>query len=119
MPFDNPSPELEIPNKAEIAILDEMVELIATPEKWCKGAFRGGGGSYCLIGAVQEATGVRCFSYPGARLACSVVCGLTRALGDVPNFFRPGGSVATFNDAPETTHADILNLIARTRRSFE
>lgn len=76
-------------------ILRRARGLIDTPEKWCKGMMEYNG-SYCAVGA------------------CKVAMGLPLRDGLVRD--RPldllsavmGEWVAEFNDAPHTTHADVM-----------
>lgn len=120
MPFDDPHRQIEIetPNKEEIAILDKMAELLATPDRWCKGAASKTGPKgevlLCIYAALNvAATGSPCILVPRTAAALRVEISLCDAL---PRHYpRP----LAFNDAPTTTHTDILALITRARRSFE
>ncbi len=33
--------------------MDEVIDLLGTPDKWCKGALRSHDGRYCIRGAVR------------------------------------------------------------------
>lgn len=104
MPFD--SLPTEHPHADELAILDRMAELLATPDRWCQGSLATTDGRICLAGAVWA---VRHKSSHG--VCNQVIVRLTQVSG--PRY------LTEFNDARERTHADILDLIARTRRTFE
>lgn len=109
MPFDNTTGFV----RDEIVLLGKMAEILATPEKWCQGDYINcDTRAVCLVGALNVASG---------RLAHSVVPMGTRAFGLLIQMGNLGGwgTAHAFNDAPGTTHADVLDLIARTRRSFE
>ena len=89
--------------------LDEMARLLATPEQWCKGAYqtqKREGQAYCIVGAYSAATG-----HGGDRLYYPPGAAWLALLQQVK-------TLATFNDDPATTHADILALIARARASL-
>lgn len=101
MPFDN-SPQV----KTEIDILDEMKVILATPDKWCKGVLMDKAGAHCLVGSSDEAI----VQY-GQASVDAVFARMERILGQT--------DIAGFNDAPTTTHRDVLALIDRTRKSFE
>lgn len=126
MPFDNPAQRVEIPLYVEeIAILDRMEELLATPGRWCKNKFERRrlfgfrAPAHCLMGAlnIQDhgsagrhttlPDGTVDFKNPAAWRVGLRIQDLT------------GGDAPGFNNDPATTHADILRLIARTRKSFE
>ncbi len=75
--------------------------LIDTPEKWGKGAYEPSPGCFCILGALFEASG-RQTAYGAPYDA------IERQL--------PWGNksgIVKFNDAPETTHADIMALFDR------
>lgn len=81
--------------------------LIATPEKWLKGMLDNNAGCYCAMGAVRQIAVQpehqrlwRVSQTDEYKLLC-------RALPK-PYFGIPG-----FNDARETTHADVLALFDR------
>lgn len=119
MPFDNTSfVESPVKHAEEIAILDRMAEILATPERWCKGCkgYRDAAGNYtsfCLIGALHVAhLGVDALSEedPWDGTTNEIFAALLRATGGV--------IPARYNDCLTTTHPDVLDLIARTKASF-
>jgi hypothetical protein len=108
MPFDAmPQP---LRHAAEIAIVDKMTQLLATPDRWCQGS-NFNGARMCLVGAAWTVLG----GDPGRMpLATPIRRSLQQALDE-----EAGMSVAIFNDAPERTHADVVDLLVRVRRRFE
>lgn len=70
---------------------------------WCQGDYGDGHGNYCAIGALAEAThwGNRDMNRSAYH------DGKEALLALVP---LPFGSVALYNDAPDTTKQDILDL---------
>ena len=49
MPFDGVG---YIGNES-VRKMDEVIDLLGTPDKWCKGALRSHDGRYCIRGAVR------------------------------------------------------------------
>ena len=101
-------------------VLREVRKLIAEPERWTKGVYarpRDSTGSvnirnkrahcFCLAGALYRAINVT----PGENYG---VIGYARALG-----FQDEGKLTDWNDNPERTHADILDLLDRTIAKLE
>lgn len=116
MPFDSTNFVETSPHVEEIAILDKMAEILATPERWCKRhMFRkyacGQVISVCVVGALR-------FSVGGEEaLENWVKTPEARSVWDRLNEVG-GNEIAAINDASGTTHQDILDLIAKTRASF-
>lgn len=109
MPFDSKD-FVAAPVCAEIALLDKMSEILAVPERWCKGAAVSPDGSaFCIVGAASNAhTHIAwCPPYPLINL---VLYALNQEVGY---------PVSMFNDAPATTHADVVALLSRVRKSYE
>jgi len=77
--------------------------LISTPDKWCKGI---DSGKNCVMWAVGRATGTMTGNNNRWHEAEHA---LRKAL---PGHYG-GHPVVTFNDLPETTHADIMALFDR------
>lgn len=79
--------------------LMETKKLIDSPEKWIKGAYKKNG-CYCIIGAIHEVIGYSEETFEEAyNMVMDVV--VSKGFSCVPNF----------NDAPETTHADVMNVL--------
>lgn len=81
--------------------------LIDTPEKWCKGSYHhdGMGDAHCIVGAVMVVTP----EYSKRRnMALEAIGRQTPQFDDATSGFMP-----RYNDAPTTTHADIMALFDR------
>ncbi len=130
MPFDNPETrvEIDVANREEITILDALAQRLATPDLWCK-RHLSYGPSRCLLGALNEEDHGSPFYLwndtdeqiqfvrPAAH---NVGLRLADLVGDQPFSTKTYlQRSAVFNNAPKTTHADILGLIRRARASFE
>lgn len=128
MPFDDTGKlpaEISTDFSHEIQILDFMELVLRRPKTWNKGGlFRRRGfwrkqHSYCLLGTLNIAD----HGDPNwAYIVDDVVKFTNDASGVIyvrMTEFVPQRALDEFNDAPTTTHADILDLIARTRKSFE
>lgn len=92
-----------------MSVKDDLIAakaLIDTPEKWCKGIHKG---QNCTMWAVGDAT--RQHSGGMRWLDCEVA--LSRAVPK--SFVGPSGvhPIVAFNDAEETSHADIMALFDR------
>lgn len=81
--------------------------LIDAPEKWGQGEYETSPGCYCALGAVAKATGVDPAPW---NVEVGVLYDALKAALP-PKAARL--SVVDFNDAPETTHADIMALFDR------
>lgn len=98
MPFDGQD------QKPEIQILDRMRELLATSDRWCKGALNAPSGARCLMGAFYEVNGpVHSEQSAGHRVFHS--------LKNLTGTYK----LHNFNDAPTTSHSDVLALIDAAR----
>ena len=120
MPFDNPVPVEVTP----VTILDNMLQRLATPDKWCQRSLvefniLGEPVSSCILGAIQLA---ECGK--GDRKNQGLATGLFRQIQSPAakevylRLHRAIGDVVGFNDNPKTTHADVMHLLSRTRDSF-
>jgi hypothetical protein len=126
MPFDNTT--VEIANKAEIAILDEMARLLARPEDWTKNRLQEvteGGISRCLYGALFQAehgtsspTKNRGFGRVGL-FATEAGLAVESAMNSLVPESRGAFPIADYNNHSTTTHNDILTLIARAKDTFQ
>lgn len=116
MPFDNTNfKEIPVKNAEEIAILDGMAYRLREPRLWCKWTLEVGE-SRCLVGALNEENRGNPYRKWRGDPADNVV----EKLGALaPNLLTRAAGIVLFNNDPETTHADILNLIAHARESFE
>ncbi len=83
--------------------IDAVIDLLSTPDKWCKGALRSHDGRYCIRGAVMSV---------GATDALEPV--ILHAIGEVAG--RRFRRIESFNDYPNTTHEQIVAVLHRARR---
>ena len=82
--------------------MDKVIELLATPEKWCKAALRTPDGRYCIRGAIMAVDGLGTLQ--------SIVLQAINELTGVQ--YR---RIESFNDYPHTEHAQVLEILARAR----
>src|SRR5260221_7952122 len=82
--------------------IDAVIDLLSTPDKWCKGALRSHDGRYCIRGAVMSV---------GATDALEPV--ILHAIGEVAG--RRFRRIESFNDYPNTTHEQIVAVLHRAR----
>ena len=83
--------------------IDAVIDLLATPDKWCKGALRSHDGRYCIRGAVR--------AVDGAELLEPAIL---QAIGDVAGKrFR---RIESFNDHPNTSHDQVVERTAADAR---
>ena len=98
MPFDG----VDFVSVKSLQQIDAVIDRLATPDKWCKGALRSHDGRYCIRGAVRAVGG-------GEALEPVIL----QAIGEVAGkrFCR----IESFNDHPSTSHAQILAVLTRAR----
>ena len=82
--------------------LDAVVELIGTPDRWCKGALRSHDGRYCIRGAVRAVDGAELLE-PAILQAVVEVAG------------RRFRRIEAFNDHPNPSHDQIVAVLSRAR----
>jgi hypothetical protein len=85
--------------------LDKVIELLATPEKWCKDTLRTPDGRYCIRGAIMAVDGLGTLK--------PVVLQAINELTSV--HYR---SIESFNDYPHTAHAQVVDVLARARHNL-
>lgn len=82
--------------------IDAVIDLLETPDKWCKGALRSHDGRYCIRGAVR--------AVDAADLLEPTIL---HAIGEVAGKrFR---RIESFNDHPNTSHEQVLAVLSRAR----
>ena len=82
--------------------IDAVIDLLATPDKWCKGALRSHDGRYCIRGAVRA-----------VEAADLLEPTILHAIGEVAGKrFR---RIESFNDHPNTSHEQVVAVLSRTR----
>jgi hypothetical protein len=98
MPFDG----VEFVSNDSLRKIDAVIDLLATPERWCKGALRSHDGRYCIRGAVRAVNAAEVLEPT-----------ILRAIGEVAGQrFR---RIESFNDHPNTSHEQILAVLSRAR----
>lgn len=117
MPFDDPTLRVDLPVKhqAEIAIIDKVIEVIATPQAWCKGTSETHG-RHCIIGAI-DVVRVELARESGSDQfwPLHLVNSRVQELCQLAGFYH----VPAFNDARKTKHKDVMAFLARVRASFQ
>ncbi len=99
--FEFASPQVEKPVDPVLRNLAVSREWLSDPAHWCKNQFGDMNiGPTCAWGAVLKFSALQRPSDPVATQSFNL---LTRLTGHLPNF----------NDAPGTTHADVLSLFDR------
>lgn len=99
MPFDG----VEVVSTESLQKIDAVIDLLATPDRWCKGALRSHDGRYCIRGAVRA-----------VDAADTLEPAILRAIGEVAGQrFR---RIESFNDHPNTSHEQILAVLYRARQ---
>jgi hypothetical protein len=98
MPFDG----VGFASPRSLEQIDAVIERLATPDKWCKGALRSHDGRYCIRGAVR--------AVGGAEVLEPVIL---QAIGEVAG--SRFGRIESFNDHPNTSHAQVIAVLERAR----
>ena len=86
--------------------LDAVIDLLGTPDRWCKGALRSHDGRYCIRGAIRAVN--------GAELLEPAIL---QAIGQVAG--RRFRRIEAFNDHPNTSHDQVVAVLSRARRNIE
>lgn len=93
----------------ETEIIQGAREILSDPKRWHKGWFTDGQGAFCVRGALAHVAG---------NVAMTPLEPWVRLRDHLPEDFRhfAGGPdmLAAFNDHPDTTHQDIINLLDKT-----
>lgn len=100
MPFDGS----EFSQGLAVEKIDRVIRLLAREDQWCKGVMRSSDGRRCLAGAVFDAD---------ARSLLAPV--LLEAIHEITG--KKHWRIEVFNDAPSTTHAQILRVLYRAREN--
>src|SRR5260370_24359949 len=82
--------------------IDAVIELIGTPDRWCKGALRSHDGRYCIRGAVRAVDG-------SELLEPAILQAVVELAG------RRFRRIEAFNDHPNTSHDQIVAGLSRAR----
>jgi hypothetical protein len=86
--------------------LDAVIDLLETPDRWCKGALRSHDGRYCIRGAIRAVN--------GAELLEPAIL---QAIGQVAG--RRFRRIEAFNDHPNTSHDQVVAVLARARHNID
>jgi hypothetical protein len=82
--------------------MDGVIDLLAAPERWCKGILRTYDGRHCIRGAIMAVDGL-------GTLRPIVL----RAINEMTG--RHYRSIEAFNDHPNPDHAQVVEVLARAR----
>src|SRR5438552_5749187 len=96
MPFDG----IGFAFDDRVSKIDEVIDLLATPDKWCKAQFKTPDGRYCLRGAIRAVEGAE-FLKPIVLRAIREVTG--------ERYLR----IEAFNDYSYTQHTQVLRVLVR------
>ena len=99
MPFDG----VGFPIDDRVSKIDQVIDLLATPNQWCKAQFKTLDGRYCIRGAMMAVEGAD-FLKPFMLQAIREVTG--------KRYLR----IESFNDHPYTQHAQVLRVLMRARQ---
>jgi hypothetical protein len=102
MPFDGRN----VPLTDALIKLDAVAELLREEKRWCKGALINRRGQMCLLGAMYR-TGSDALLSQCLVLAAQDLTGV------------PYARIESFNDAPDTTHQAVLELLRRAHDGIE
>jgi hypothetical protein len=101
MPFDG----LTHRRSESLAKMDAVIDLLATEDRWCKGALKNLMGQRCLMGAMQEAHALILKPF------------VLSAIRDVTG--KNYHTVESFNDRRTTSHALVLEVLLHARHELE
>lgn len=99
MPFDG----VGFPIDDRVSKIDHVIDLLATPDQWCKAQFKTRDGRYCIRGAIMAVEGAD-FLKPIMLQAIREVTG--------ERYLR----IESYNDHPYTQHAQVLRVLMRARQ---
>jgi hypothetical protein len=98
MPFDGVGLGLD----ERMYKMDRVIDLLTTPDRWCQGTLRTHDERHCIRGAIMAVDGVGTLG--------SIVL---RAINEVTG--RHYWRIESFNDHPNTNHAQVVEVLARAR----
>lgn len=102
MPFDGKHYEGRIDAFQKI---DQVIDLLASPDRWCKGALYSPDGRRCIVGAMQAADAVAALRHPVSQAIYEVTGSRYK-------------NIESFNDSRATTHALVLQVLRRAREDI-
>jgi len=97
MPFDGAGFAADQP----LQKLDAVIDLLATPRRWCKGVLKTRNRQYCIRGALMEVD------------ALELQPAILQAIHDVAG--RRFRRIEHFNDHPGTDHQQVVAVLDRAR----
>ena len=100
MPFDGAG----FATDDRLSKIDQVIDLLATHNQWCKAQFKTPDGRYCIRGAMQAVDGADEVLKPVVLRAIREVTGR--------HYLR----VESFNDHPHTQHEQVLRVLHRARQ---
>src|SRR5438477_7375904 len=86
-----------------VSKIDQVIDLLAAANQWCKAQFKTHDGRYCIRGAIMAVEGAD-FLKPVMLQAIREVTG--------QRYLR----IESFNDHPYTQHAQVLRVLMRARQ---
>ena len=102
MPFDGVGLGLD----ERIGKIDKVIDLLGTPDRWCKGTLKTHDGRRCIRGAIMAVDGV-------GTLQPAVL----RAINEVTG--RHYRRIESFNDHPDTDHGQVVVRVLRPNQRVE
>jgi hypothetical protein len=103
MPFDGRLHEGQIEALVKI---DQVIDLLATPDLWCKGSLYLPDGRRCLVGAMEKVQAVRILRQP-----------ILNAIHEVSG--TRYHHIEKFNDARSTTHPLLMSVLLKARENIQ
>ena len=98
MPFDG----VGFASQDRVGKIDQVIDLLATTEKWCQGNYKTTDGRYCIRGAIAAVEGAN-------NLRPIVLQAIREVSGK--HYFR----IESFNDHADTNHAQVVQVLMRAR----
>ena len=98
MPFDG----VGFAFQDRVSKIDQVIDLLATPDKWCQGSYKTPDGRYCIRGAIVAVEGAN-------NLRPIVLQAMREVTGK--HYFR----IESFNDRADTNHAQVVQVLMRAR----
>ena len=98
MPFDG----VGFAFQDRVSKIDQVIDLLATPDKWCQGNYKTPDGRYCIRGAIVAVEGAN-------NLRPIVLQAIREVTGK--HYFR----IESFNDHADTDHAQVIQVLVRAR----
>jgi hypothetical protein len=98
MPFDGAG----FATDDRVSKIDQVIDLLASPDKWCKGSYRTPDGRFCIRGAMRAIEGGESLK----PVVLQAICDMTD---------RRYRQIESFNDQPDTKHAEVLRVLQQAR----